>query len=402
MARMHAVFFGFVTHFGGATRSTVELAERLARTIDVTILDVYGTCEPFRAAVERAGLGYRVLFPEPASRVIGGTGLAGRVWRMLGAAPHLMEVRARVRRILREMRPSLVWVNHFKGASIVGFTPSLRDVPLVIYLRGWYTPDQVPWYGRRLCRTRAAAVLALSRATKAALMCSGIDPRKIHVLHNPIEVDAYRELADRPLASPLPQAERPVRILLPADIIRTKGQHTAVEAMRHILDAGHDAVLWLLGEHAWPYGDNRDYLDRTRALANRLGVADRIEWMGRRDDMPQVMKAATVVVFPSHTEGQGRVLLEAMSLAKPVAATPAGGILDMVCENVTGSFFDVDDARGLAECVDHFARAPDFAVRVGRQAQEYMRLSFKPDQQVATALKVFRSVAAGEADAGWP
>jgi glycosyltransferase involved in cell wall biosynthesis len=163
--------------------------------------------------------------------------------------------------------------------------------------------------------------------------------------------------------------------------------------MRHLLDSGQDGVLWLAGEHAWPYGDNRDYLRWTQDLARRLGVADRVEWLGRRDDMPQVMNACTHVAFPTHSEGQGRVVLEAMSLGKPVAACPSGGVLDMVCENVTGLLFDVDDARGLADCVLRYARDPAWAERITRQAQDYVRQSFRCEQQVQTALRVLRAVA---------
>jgi glycosyltransferase involved in cell wall biosynthesis len=276
---------------------------------------------------------------------------------------------------------------------MVGFTPSLMRVPLILYLRGWYTPDMMPGYGRWLCRKRTAGIFALSHATKSALICSGIEGQKIHVLHNPIDVDEYLELSRRPLARELPQQARPVRILLPADIIRTKGQHTAVEAMRQILARGHDAVLWLAGEHAWPQGENRDYFQGTQELARQLGVADRVVWLGRRDDMPQVMAAATMVVFPSHTEGQGRVLLEAMSLSKPVAACPSGGILDMVCENVTGLLFDVDDAHGLSDCVCRLAGNTAFAAQLGRQGVDYIRMTFTPKQQLEKALKVMSSVA---------
>jgi glycosyltransferase involved in cell wall biosynthesis len=229
------------------------------------------------------------------------------------------------------------------------------------------------------------------------LICSGIDASKIHVLPNPIDVDAMLAKADRPLEADLPQVDRPVRILLPAGLMRAKGQHTAVAAMRRVLDAGHDAVLWLAGDVG--FGTDQTYVPQTQELARKRGVADRVEWLGLRTDMPQLMKAATIVVLPTWSEGMPRAVLEAMALAKPVAATPVGGVVDLVLHGVTGLLFDVEDDAGLAACVDRFVRDPNEAADIGRQAQRYMRMNFQPARQIDRALEIFGRLA-GQASSG--
>ena len=390
---LHIAFFQFVVNYGGAVRSTVELGARLRQAgVDVTMVDVYGACEPFRNAVQQAGLNYRVVLPTPKARFIGGDNPILRLWRMLWAVPHLQAVRRQLKALLLDINPSIVVCNHFKAASLVALSPGLRHIPLIIYLRGWYRPDQLPTYGLWLCQ-RAHSLLALSRATKAALMCSGIDHRKIHVLHNPIDVDGFIARSDRPLSQPLPQVHRPIRLLLPGDIIASKGQHNGIEALRVVLDAGHDAVLWLAGAHSWAVGRNKTYLDRLMALADRLGVRDRVECLGLRDDIPQVMAASTMVVFPSHTEGQGRVLLEAMSLAKPIVASAAGGIMDMICHGMTGLLCEIDDSEGLARGILQYLNDSALARRVGELGQEYVRRSFTPAEQLRKAMSVFQQVA---------
>jgi glycosyltransferase involved in cell wall biosynthesis len=82
-----------------------------------------------------------------------------------------------------------------------------------------------------------------------------------------------------------------------------------------------------------------------------------------------------------------------MALAKPIAATPVGGIMDMIAPNLTGLFFDPDDAAGLADCVDRFARDADGARRMGLTAQDYIRRSFTPRQQIDHAMDILRRVA---------
>lgn len=394
---MRIVFFDFVTHHGGASRSTIEFARRLKDRVDVSIVDPYGCCPEYAAGVREAELDYHVLCPSSEPRVVGGQGRAlHRAWRVLSSMPDLLTVRARLQALLHKLEPSVVCANNLKGASMVACTFGLRRVPLVIYMREWYMPDRMPAYGRWLCRKRCSALFALSRSTKTALMCSRIDPRMIHVLHNSVDVDGVLAQADHSLDEPHPRRDAAIRILLPASISRGKGQHTAIKAMKRICAGGHDAVLWIAGEVA--FAAHEAYSRETRALAVRIGVAERVQWLGSRRDIPQLMRASTVVVLPSRAEGLGRVIQEAMSLAKPVAATPVGGIQDLIVPNVTGLFFEVDDDAGLAKCVDQFVRDPRAAQRMGRQAQEYMRLSFSPAWQIERALDLFRSVTTARPD----
>ena len=59
---------------------------------------------------------------------------------------------------------------------------------------------------------------AVSYATKSALICSGVKPEKIHVVHNPLDVEDIVKRSQEPLHAELPQLERPVRLLVPAAI----------------------------------------------------------------------------------------------------------------------------------------------------------------------------------------
>ena len=357
--------------------------------MEVSIVDPYGNCEPFVQAVRQAGLDYHVLEPGGNLPAMGSHRRPlRRGWRLLKSAPDIFRVRAKSRSVLGRLAPSVLCSNDFKSASLA-CTPHGMHVPRIVHLHGWYTPEMLSPSAKRFFRKKCAALLAVSYATKTAMICSGVDPQKIHVLHNPIDVEAMLRWANRPLEAPLPQAGRPVRILLPALVTKGKGQHTAIKALKLMLDAGHDAVLWLAGEA----GPSEEYVNDVRDLARRLGVADRVEWLGLRRDVPQVMKAATVVILPSRSEGHPRVILEAMALAKPIVATPVGGITDMIFQNVTGWLHEVEDEEGLAECVSRIVRDPTGAEKVGKQAQEYCRLSFTPAQQVQRALEVFQMCA---------
>jgi len=394
---MRIVFLGFTTHYGGASRSQIELAARLNRHADVSVIDVYGCCESYVQAARDAGLDLHVLEPSEA-RIIGGHGRPLlRAARVLSSAREMFALRKKTRRLLAELGASVVCTNNAKSIMLATRLWSRRQpVPLAVHLRGWYTPDMIPPQARWLFQKRCAGLLAVSQATKSALMCSGIDSGKIHVLTNPIDVEAVTARADSPLDAPLPQSERAVRILLPAGLMKEKGQHTAVRAMRGILDAGHDAVLWLAGDVG--FGTDTQYVPRTKALADKLGVSDRVQWLGLRSDVPQLMKAATVVILPTWSEGMPRAVLEAMALARPVAATPTGGVTDLILDGVTGLLFDVEDDEGLAACVDRLVRDESLARRLGETARRNMRENFRTDAQTARALEIFRRIASSHGE----
>ena len=393
MEKMHICFFEYIRHFGGAAKALLELAIRLKPYIDVTIVDFYGTCEELYYSAQKAGVVIKTVMPMKSTRVInkGSNGFV-RAVSMLGALPHLINLSVQAGKIIGKLQPNIISSMHFKSAMVVSCSRSIKRIPKILYLHGWYTPEMMPIYGRWLCK-RASCILAISNATKMALSCSGIDKKKIHVIHNALDIDDLRKQANRPLDKPLPQAERNVRILVPADLIRTKGQHTAIKAMRDLLDAGVDAVLWLAGEHAWKYGKNRDYPEKIKTMSRELGVQDRVEWLGRRNDIPQIMNVSSMIALPSHSEGHPLSLLEAMALRKPVIACPSGGIIDLICNNLTGQLFDVDDSSALAECIIKYIHNPNWANKIAQDAQNYVRSNYNPEKQTNCALKILRAVA---------
>jgi starch synthase (maltosyl-transferring) len=90
------------------------------------------------------------------------------------------------------------------------------------------------------------------------------------------------------------------------------------------------------------------------ALANQaaaLGITNRVKFLGRRDDVPRLLKTADLFVFPSRTEGLPNALLEALAAELPVVATQVAGNRDVVTHGVTGRMVPVDDPPALAGAI---------------------------------------------------
>ena len=115
--------------------------------------------------------------------------------------------------------------------------------------------------------------------------------------------------------------------------------------------------LLLAGE-----GPDRPRLERR---VGRSGIADRVHLLGRRTDVPRLLKMADVFVFPSLTEGMPNALLEAMAAAVPIVATDAPGNRDLITHNENGLLVPTGDCEKLAGAIANLLRDKTLRQRLG-------------------------------------
>ena len=120
----------------------------------------------------------------------------------------------------------------------------------------------------------------------------------------------------------------------------------------HLVIAGGDAGL----------GNRR----RTDALAESLGVADRVHLLGRREDIADVLDAFDVACLSSDYEGMPLSIMEYMSAAKPIVSTRVGGVSEMVDDGVEGLLVPRRDPAAFADAVERLLRDSALAASLGR------------------------------------
>ncbi len=131
----------------------------------------------------------------------------------------------------------------------------------------------------------------------------------------------------------------------------------ALASMRH-----GDARLVLLGD-----GVGRG---RVEAIAQDLGVSDRVDFAGLVDDVRPIVEGAVALLNTSHREGLNRSVMEALALEVPVIASTARGNAELVGD--AGVVVAVGDVRGLAEAMDRLIDAPDERRELGRRGRQRM------------------------------
>jgi glycosyltransferase involved in cell wall biosynthesis len=127
-----------------------------------------------------------------------------------------------------------------------------------------------------------------------------------------------------------------------------------------------------------------------RQLAQRLGVADRVSYIGKlsRSELVNEFAAADFLVLPSRFEPFGVVILEAMAAGLPVIASRVGGIPEIVADGRTGLLVEPDNPDALAESFELLSQDESLRRSMGRAARERVE-EYAWDSIVPRILSVF-------------
>jgi glycosyltransferase involved in cell wall biosynthesis len=142
-----------------------------------------------------------------------------------------------------------------------------------------------------------------------------------------------------------------------------------------LLSAAHD-VLAVFPNAKFVFAGDGPARAEWEALAVRLGIASKVVFAGRREDMPAVYASLDIVVLPSFTEAMPMCLLEAMAAARPVVATAVGAIPKVIVPGVTGLLCEPGDANALSAAILRLLRDPDLGRAMGRHGRDRVARNF--------------------------
>jgi glycosyltransferase involved in cell wall biosynthesis len=211
----------------------------------------------------------------------------------------------------------------------------------------------------------------------------GVPSSKIAVVFNAVRFGEQPGSGDREAAL--------AALGLPADalVVGTLGRLTEQKGQRVLLHAVAELarrlprlVLLLAGA-----GQLRDELERE---SDRLGIADRVRFLGLRRDRATLYAALDVFVLPSRWEGLSLALVEAMGAGRAVVATAVGGNPEVVADGRTGLLVPPDDPSTLADALARLLASPDERASLGVAAAAEARSRFAIEQHVAEIAALYR------------
>ena len=271
-------------------------------------------------------------------------------------------------KVLREKQADIVHL-HGYGATTFGRLCAWRmRIPAILHEHANH--GDTPWFQKvadRILAPHTDIAIAVSESTgefttRARLMPA--ERTKVVYLGAPLDEFARArgaaEIAEARAAlgiAPGTIAIGSITRLMPA-----KGNHYLIDAAPQIL-ARHPAVrFFIVGE-----GELKATL---REQATALGLGDRLVFSGFKRDVAAALSALDIVVFPSLWEGTPLTVFEALAMGKPIVATDADGLLDVLTDRQDALIVPKADAAALADAVSSLLERPQVMAGLGEQAKQ--------------------------------
>lgn len=119
------------------------------------------------------------------------------------------------------------------------------------------------------------------------------------------------------------------------------------------------------------FAGDGDLLEEMQQLATQLGIQEKVRFLGHRNDIPTLIKAAFATILASEQEGLPRSVMESLSLETPVIGSDIRGTRDLVSSD-SGILFPVGNVEKLADAIEYLLNHPKSASIMGKQGRERM------------------------------
>lgn len=293
----------------------------------------------------------------------------------------------RLARVIRQEGPAVVHAHDPHGVAMAAAALSLgRFAPPPLFIASRRVDFRLK--GNAFSRWKYRQVdgfLCASEAIRQLLLADGVEPDRAILVHEGIDVEHV---------DAAPRLDAHVDLWLPhgapivgniAALVAHKGQRDLVDAAQLVVRQAPDTRFLIVGE-----GELRPVLEQQ---IHRHGLEKHVILAGFRPDALSLLKAFDVFVMSSVTEGLGTSILDAMACAKPVVATCAGGIPEVVADAQTGFLVPVRDPRALADRLVTLLTRPDLRDAFGRAGRRRVEERFSAERMVAETLAVYQRLA---------
>jgi len=275
----------------------------------------------------------------------------------------------RLARRLRQLKPSTVFLHRTNPLLYGGLAARLARIPTIVHVEHdvWHYRDPSR---RRLLTAAATIVHPLHFAvsdTIAAALTNMLPSHEIRVVPGGVDLARFGRTSRLDARKALEIAPDRRVVGSVGRLEAVKGHHTLIQAVPQLPDG---VIVLLVGQ-----GSEMGSLQQ---LAAALGVADRVRFLGHRDDIDRIMPAFDVFCLPSLSEGLPRVVMEVQAAGVPVVASDVGSVRQVV-DSETGLLVPADDPLALATALnDLIARGPD-----GSSCRRFAEAHFSIDRMVA-------------------
>jgi glycosyltransferase involved in cell wall biosynthesis len=318
---------------GGAERLLATVLPKFDQAkLEVSVAYLYGDA-PLRSGLEQAGI---------------------RVTKLDSRSKFDWATFSRLVKLLRHERIDILHT-HLIQADLLGYFAGRRArVPRIVSTKHntHYFRAHHGWLARfdPLVNRRLSCIVAVSEAVKQFyIQTEGLDPSLIEVIYNGIDLEEFQKA--KPLGkSELGLKETDLVVCAIGSLTEKKNHSFLLQIWPDIAQRIPRAHLVLVGD-----GPLRPILEK---LGDDPRTTGKVHFLGRRSDVPSLLRTADLFVLPSLWEGFGIAVLEAMAAGIPVIASNVDGIREIVRTGQDGLLLDPRSAQAWQDAIQTLLTDP--------------------------------------------
>ncbi len=286
----------------------------------------------------------------------------------------LRDARAFLAHQIDAIRPTLVHANSLSMARMAGPVCQASHLPSLGHLR------DIVRLSKRAIRdlNQNRQLIAVSHAVRDFHIQQGMDGDRILVIYNGIDPV---EFSPGP-----PTGYLHAELQIPRDALilggigqlgMRKGWDLLLDSLRSVFDKHPNVHCVLVGERNSTKPEAFVYVERLRALAGAGLLKHRVHFLGRRTDVPRLLREVSILVHPARQEPLGRVLLEAAATGLPIVATEVGGTGEIFPKNSDAAILVASgDSAQMAVEIQELVACDAIRKRLGDKARCHVVANF--------------------------
>lgn len=289
-------------------------------------------------------------------------------------------------KILRKERPDIVHTHTSKAGFLGRFASFLARVPIIIHtphghvFHSYFGPvlTKIFVIAEKISSLITDKIITLTNRERDEHIERRIAPlNKFITIHSGVDLDRFMNLN-------INIKKKKKELNIPKDycVIGTVGRLVPIKGHKYLVSAAEmiikefpKTVFIFVGD-----GFLKPILERH---AEALGIRKNIIFTGWRKDVPEILYLFDILVFPSLNEGMGRVMVEGMSLGKPIVASNVGGIRDLIEDGKNGILVPPRDSNALRKAISRLIRNKKLAEGLGKIG----KMEVYPDFDASTMVK---------------
>lgn len=301
--------------------------------------------------------------------------------------------------LIKKDRIHLVHTHECRG-NLFGFiTAKIARIKMIVTRHEIYLPSWLQGKRRLEKRTYMLIdkilfnwvdkIIAVSEKVREEIISSqGVNPDKVTTVHVGVDLKRFvKKKNDIRLQKRLKIEKEYLLVGSVGRLVPEKGYEYLLKAVEIIKPTIRKVKFIIVGDGP--------EMGKLKILSEKIGLSDKILFLGRRTDVPAWINLMDIFVLPSLTEGLPVVLLEAMAMRKPVVATNVGGIPEVITHMQNGVLVSPCNSQQLAEVLIDLLGNKSIRESLAREAQKTVEHKFNLEMMVEKTYNLYQEVLRG-------